>query len=111
MGEAKLGGMQCLAMKLQVFQYSTVGLSRTSVDRIAEQRVTDRGHVNPNLMRSAGFELAFDQRGVVEDVEPPPVSYRAFAARAFDDRDLLAVGRRAGERCIDYALACLGNAV
>src|SRR5438270_1284469 len=57
------------------------------------------------------FEPALDQRPIIEDIEPPPVSYRAFAARAFDDRDLLAVGRRAGQRRVDCAPACLRNSI
>src|SRR5260221_1599036 len=105
MGEAKLGRMQCLTMKLRFLQYFTVVLSRTAVDWIAEQRVTDRSHVDPDLMGPPSFEPAFDQRRIIEDIEPPPVSYRAFAARAFDDRDLLAVGRRAGDRRVDFAPA------
>ena len=42
--------------------------------------------------------------------EPLPVGHRALAATAFDDRDLLAVGRRAGERRVDRAFGRLGHA-
>ena len=39
------------------------------------------------------------------------MSHRALAAVAFDDRDLLAVGRRAGERRVDRAFARLRDSV
>ena len=39
------------------------------------------------------------------------MGHRALAAAALDDRDLLAVGRRAGERRVDRAFARLRNAV
>src|SRR5437868_14511325 len=111
MGETKLGCVQRLAMKLQFFQYLILRLSRTAVDRIAEQGVADRSHVDADLMGPPGFEPAFDQRSPLEEVEPSPVGHRALAALAFDDGDLLAVGRRTGERCVDRACRRLWNAV
>src|SRR5438270_3500036 len=111
MGEAKLGCVQCLTMKLQFLQYLTVTLSRTTVDRIAEQRMIDRSHVNPDLVRAPGFEAAFDQSRIIENIEPPPASHRALAALALHDRDLLAVGCRAGDGRIDCAIARLRNAI
>ena len=45
-----------------------------------------------------------------KDIEPLPVRHRALAALAFDDRDLLAVRGRAGERRVDRAVARLRNA-
>src|SRR5947209_1319873 len=103
--------MQRLPLELQFLQYFTVGLSRTAVDRIAEQWMIDRSHVDPDLVRAPSFEPAFDQCGIVKYMEPPPVSHGAFAALALDDRDLLAIGRRAGERSIDCALARLRDAI
>ena len=39
-------------------------LSRTAIDRVAEQRMADRRHVDPDLVGPAGFQPAFDQRRV-----------------------------------------------
>src|SRR3954453_7618382 len=111
MGELKLGRVQSLSLKLQFLQYLAVRLSGTTVDRVAEQRMTDRGHVHPDLVGPASLQPAFDQRRAIEKVEPLPVSDRALAALAFDDRDLLAVGRRTGERSVDSATIRLGHAV
>ena len=56
------------------------------------------------------FEPAFDKRGISKDIQPLPMRYRALAATAFDDGNLLAVRRRAGERRVDGASARLRNA-
>ena len=64
MNEAKLCGVKRLAMKFEFFQEFAVSLSGTAVDRIAQERVAYRGHVHADLMRSAGFEPALNQRRV-----------------------------------------------
>src|SRR5947199_2912538 len=110
MREPKLGGMQRLTVKLQFLQYLAMRLSRTTVNRVAEHRMTDRGHVDPDLVRAARLEPAFDERGVVQEIQPPPARHRPLAALAFDDRDLLAVRRRAGERRVDRPFVGLRNA-
>ena len=66
MDEAKLGGVQRLTVKTQVFQYLPVGGPGPAVDRIADQRVADRGHMHAHLMGPTGLEPAFDQSGVAE---------------------------------------------
>src|SRR6185369_781621 len=86
-------------------------LSRTAVDRVAEQGVADRGHVDADLVGTSSLQPAFDQRGVVENVQAAPMGHCPFAPLAFDDRDLLAVGRGAGERRVDFALARLWHAI
>src|SRR3982750_1832332 len=111
MGELKLGRVQSLSLKLQFLQYLAVRLSGTTVDRVAEQRMTDRGHVHPDLVGPASLQPAFDQRHDLEEVEPLPVTDRALAALAFEERDLLSVGRRRGERSVDSAAIRFGPAV
>ena len=44
-----------------VAEQRRLGLEPESINRIAEQRMTDRGHMDPNLMRPACLELAGDQ--------------------------------------------------
>src|SRR5256885_16030326 len=85
--------------------------SRAAVDRIADQRMTDRGHVDADLVGSPRFEPAFDQRRTPQSLQSLPVRNRALATTAFNDRDLLAVACRTRERSIDCALARPGNAV
>src|SRR4051794_21137653 len=65
--------------------------------------------MHPDLVSPAGLQLAFEQRGVAKHREATPVSDGALAATAFDDGDLLAVGRRPRERRIDLAF-CFGHA-
>src|SRR5688572_25137585 len=59
MHEAEFRRMQRLALKVQPFQYFAVRRAGPSIDRIAEQRVADRRHMDPNLVGSAGFQTAF----------------------------------------------------
>ena len=72
-----------------------MGLAAAPIDRIAKKWMTDRCHVDPDLVGSARFERTFDQPGVFECFQPLPVRDRALAATAFDNGDLLAVGGRA----------------
>ena len=81
MGEAKLGRVKGLAVKAKLVQYFSVRFSRPTVDRIADQGMADRGHMHANLVGPAGFQPAFDQCGVLEDVEPFPMGHGALAAR------------------------------
>jgi len=76
--------------------------SFAALDRVAEQRMADRGHVHAHLMRAPGFEPALDQRRVAELAQLAPMRHRA--PTAGDDRDLLAVDRRPRERRVDRAL-------
>src|SRR5205809_5601262 len=99
--------MQCLAVKLQFPQYLVVWLSRTTVDRIAKQWVTDRSHVDANLVGAAGFEPAFDEGGVAQEAQSSPASYCPLAALALNDCDLLSVRRRARERRVHNPLGAL----
>ena len=87
-----------------------MGLAAAPIDRIAKKRMTDRRHVDPDLVSPAGFERTFDQGGIAQNFQPLPVRDRALAAAAFDDGDLLAVGGRARQRRVDRAFARLRNA-
>src|SRR5690349_3463766 len=111
MDEPKLSRVQRLPVKLQFLQYLAVGLSRPAIDRVADQRMTDRRHVDAYLMGSAGLQATLDKCRVLQHLEALPVRNRALATAAGDDGDPLAVVRRPGERCVDYPLARLGNAV
>src|SRR5690348_13075553 len=103
MREPEFSGMQRLAVKLQFLQQLAVRLSGAAVNRIAEQWMTDRGHVHADLVGSASLEPAFDQRGLAQRLQSFPVSHRPLAASGLDNGDLLAVGCRASERGINDA--------
>ena len=45
-------------------------LSGSAIDRVGDQRMPDRSHVDADLMGAAGFEPAFDQRRVFEQIQP-----------------------------------------
>ena len=66
MDEAELGRVQRLAVKIQSFQYLAMRRPGPAVDRVAEQGMADRGHVDPDLVGPPGFEPAFDQGGVAQ---------------------------------------------
>ena len=61
--------MQCLARKFEhlpakrIGQPVRLGEERLSIVSVADQGVADMRHMNPDLMRPACFEPAFDQRG------------------------------------------------
>src|SRR5215217_2751126 len=107
MGEPNLGSVQRLSMKLQFPQYLAMRLSRTAVDWVPEKRIADRGHVDPHLVGAPRLEPAFDKCRVTQNFQPSPVRDRPLASRAFDDRNLFAIGRGAGERRIDGAFSGL----
>src|SRR4051794_10151897 len=48
--EAKAGGVQRLAMEVQLIEQLSVNAFAAPVDRIAQQRVADRGHVDAHLV-------------------------------------------------------------
>ena len=60
----KLRGVQRLALEIQIVQATRDALVRPAIDRIAEQRMADRGHMDAHLVGPPGFQPAFDQRGV-----------------------------------------------
>ena len=77
-------------------------LARAAIDRIADQRMADRRHVDAHLVGAPGLEPAFDQRRVAQHVEPLPVGHRALAlARGSTIAIFLRLLRRAGERGVD----------
>ena len=61
MNEPEPGGVQRLTAETQGFQNRLVTLLCSTVNRIAEQGVTERGHVHAHLMRSPGFQATLDQ--------------------------------------------------
>ena len=48
-------------------------LRRRAVERVANDRMMQRGKVHADLMRAAGVELDFDERGGVDAGEDAPV--------------------------------------
>jgi hypothetical protein len=51
-----------------------------TVLRIADNRMTKRGELNPDLILAPGFELQLEDRSVAMLSEHPIVRYREFAA-------------------------------
>ena len=61
MGETEFCRMQRLPMKLQFLQYLGVRLSSTTVNWVPKQRMTDRSHMDADLVSPPGLEPAFNQ--------------------------------------------------
>ena len=55
-------------------------ISFCAVLRIAEDRMTQRGELNPDLILAPGFELQLEDRSVATLSEHPVVGYRELAA-------------------------------
>src|SRR3546814_2326870 len=60
--------------------------------------------MDAQLMGTAGFDAAFDERGAVQPRDRTVMGDGMLAAARCDDRHLLAVGRRAAERRVDGAV-------
>ncbi len=80
MNEAERRGVQRLAVKIQSFQYLAMAWASAPVNRIPDQRVPDRGHVNPDLMGPSGLQPALDPGRITADRQPCPVGHRPLAA-------------------------------
>ena len=80
-------------------------LFRSSISRIAHQRVPDRGQVDADLVGPTGFQATFHQARVLQVREFGPMGYGALAAPFGNHRHLLAVLRTARKRCVDRSLA------
>ena len=74
-----------------------------AVDFVSENGMTEARHVHADLMRSARFELAFDQRNAVKTFFYSPMSNRFTRAAVADDRHTLAVNGMARDGRIDCA--------
>src|SRR5690349_3048095 len=109
MDEAEVGCVQGLPMKTKLFQQVTMRLSGAAVNRVADERMADRRHVDPDLVRPACFQAAFDQCRILEKGQPPPMSDGPLALSFADDRDLLAVLARPGKAGVDRPLRLARN--
>ena len=98
MNEAKFRRVEGLAAEVKrVEQLANPLMRRPAIDRIAEQRMADRRHVDPYLVRAPGLQPAFYQRGVAPVLELLPMGDGALASPILHDCDFLAVAARAGE--------------
>jgi hypothetical protein len=61
MYEAELGCVQGLTFEVQLIEYVSVSDFTSPVDRVAEQRMADGGHVDADLVGSAGLKAALHQ--------------------------------------------------
>ena len=73
-------------METQGFQYLAMFFFRSAIDRVPDQGVADRGHMDTHLMRAPGFEPAFDQRRLVKLTKLTHLPMRHRALAAGDDR-------------------------
>ena len=119
--EAERPGVERLALEFhergrcRLRQLMGAGGKARAVDRIAEQRVADMGHVDADLVGPPGLQPAFDQacdrsgrrwgQGFFE-----PVVGDGMLAAGLEHGHLLAVGELAPERGIDRALGAVGHA-
>ncbi len=100
MEESQRHGMQALPLKPEGL------LSRRSIDLISQQRVTDRCHVNADLMGTACFQTAFDVCETAKPLQHPVVGNRRLAV-LFVDRHFLPVHRVAPDGAVDGTLIFL----
>ncbi len=93
MYEAKSPGVQCLPPE----RYAAL----LAVRPIADQRMSERGQVNADLVRAAGLEAAGEQRAVAETLAHLIARDGCFAGR--DDRHRRAPDRMTADRRVDRA--------
>ena len=98
MNQAKPARVQRLAWKLRADGHAACA---AAIHRIANQRVPDGGHVHANLVRSAGFQGAFDQRAIDESFDDAVVRARRLAGT--DHRHFRPLRRMPADRLIDRA--------
>ena len=100
MFEAQHHCMQGLSLK-------RIGASGRSVHGIAEKRMSDMCHVDPDLMRAAGFKPAFNIRVCAKPFQNTIMGHRPFSPSRLTDSHLLPVSRMPRQRCVDHALILL----
>src|SRR3954464_11216763 len=77
--EPQMRGMQGLALETQRCQHAAVRWTGAAIDRIAEQRMADRGHVDADLVGPSSLQAALDQGGFPKLVKVPPMRGRVLA--------------------------------
>ena len=93
MDKAKFRRMERLAPEIEPREELPMRLFRPPIDRIAEQRMADMRHMDANLVRTAGFEPAFDERRLVQRLNPAIMGHGMFAPGRFGNGHLLPVVR------------------
>ena len=63
MDEPQSRRVQRLPAKSEPFEQRSVDCLACTIHLVADQGMADRRHVHADLMRAAGFQPAFDQRG------------------------------------------------
>ena len=81
-----------------------------AVNFVTENGMPEARHVHADLMRSARFELAFDQRNAVKTFFYSPMSNRFTRAAVADDSHTLAVNGMAADWCIHSSRILAGRA-
>ena len=64
--KAQTGGMEKIAAERGQLRFFDTQLAGGTVEGVADDRMLERGEVHTNLMRAAGVELDFDERGIGE---------------------------------------------
>ena len=59
---SELGGMEKLSAESRQKGLADMHLRRCAIENVSDQRMLERGEVYPDLMRSSGVELDFDER-------------------------------------------------
>ena len=110
MNKPQKSGVERLPCKAELPQQSLMTIPWPTINRVADDRMSDGGHMDANLVGPSGFQTAFDQGRAAESFQQAPMSDRALAPPLLDDRDFLAVGRRASERGVDGSAPAFGQA-
>src|SRR5262249_59666481 len=81
-----------------------------AIGAIAGDRMTERRHVNPDLMRSARLQLDLEATEVSEALENPEAGDRGPTAATRQDGHADAVMRMAAQRLVDDPASCAPSA-
>src|SRR5262249_61084201 len=87
------------------------GGGRAAINTIAGDRMTGRGHVNPDLVGSPGLELHLEIAEVLESLENGKAGYGWLAAATGQNRHADTIMGMAAKRLVDDATAGGGPAV
>src|SRR5262249_50628587 len=97
-----------------VAELASFGFEAAAIDRVAEERMSDRGKVDADLVRAPGLEPAGDEardrRAIAAVVAFEPLQRGDRRAPAYAHRHLVADARMAADRLVDGAARPLRHA-
>src|SRR6185436_1768728 len=103
MCEREAPGMQRLTPEQLLHRlHPRIALPRPAVERVAEQRMSQLGEVNADLMSAAGLEADLEQRGAMQACAHAPGGHRWLASLR-SAREALSVARVAAVKRLELS--------